>query len=153
MECATAVLDDSFWRPDFYILKQISHVFVIFMCRPWRVHLSVSYLFVFLYCSQGSRGKNTDVVCHSLLQWTTFCQNSPLWPIHLGWPYTAWLIVSLNWTRLWSMWSVWLVFFDCGFHSVCPLMEKDKRLMVASWWERLTVGETGSCSEGQGHAQ
>ena len=24
-------------------------------------------------------------------------------------------------------------------------MEKDKRLMEASWWERLTEGETGSC--------
>ena len=29
------------------------------------------------------------------LQWTTFCQNPPLWPVHLGWPYLAWLIVSL----------------------------------------------------------
>ena len=27
-------------------------------------------------------------------------------------------------------------------------MEKDKRLMEASCWERLTVGETGSCSDG-----
>ena len=35
--------------------------------------------------------------------------------------------------RLWSMWSVWLVFCGCGFYSVCPLM--DKRLMEASWWE------------------
>ena len=26
-------------------------------------------------CSWGSQGKNTEVVCHSLLQWTTFCQN------------------------------------------------------------------------------
>ena len=42
------------------------------------------------------------------------------------------------------MWSVWLVFCDCGFQSVCPLMEKDKRLREASWWERLTEGETGS---------
>ena len=25
-----------------------------------------------------------------------------------------------------------LVFCDCGFQSVCPLMEKDKRLMEAS---------------------
>ena len=41
----------------------------------------------------------------SLLQWTTFCLNSPSWPVHLGWPYTAWLIVSLSWTRLWSMWG------------------------------------------------
>ena len=44
--------------------------------------------------------------------------------------------VSLSWTRLWFMWSVWLVFCDCGFHSVCPLMEKDERLMEASWWEK-----------------
>ena len=35
------------------------------------------------------------------------------------------------------MWSDWLVFCDCGFQSVCPLMEKDKRLMEASWWARL----------------
>ena len=25
------------------------------------------------YCSWGSQGKNTEVVCHSLLQWTMFC--------------------------------------------------------------------------------
>ena len=27
------------------------------------------------------------------------------------------------------------------------MMEKDKRHMEASWWERLTEGETGSCSD------
>ena len=48
------------------------------------------------YCAWGSQGKNTEVVCCCLLQWTTFCQNSPPWPVHLGWPYTAWLIVSLT---------------------------------------------------------
>ena len=26
----------------------------------------------------------------------------------------------------------WLVFCDCGFHSVCLLMDKDKRLMEVS---------------------
>ena len=50
------------------------------------------------------------------------------------------------------MWSDWLIFCDCGFHSVFPLME-DKRLMEASLWERLTDGETGSCSDGQDHGQ
>ena len=44
----------------------------------------------------GSQGKNTEVVCHSLLQWTMFCQNSPPWPISLGWPNTALFIVSLS---------------------------------------------------------
>ena len=47
--------------------------------------------FVFLYCSWGSCGKNTGVVCHSLLQWTTFSQNSSLWPVCLGRLCTAWL--------------------------------------------------------------
>ena len=46
-----------------------------------------------------------------------------------------------------------LVSCDCGFLSVCPLMEKNKRLMEASGWQRLTEGETGSCSDGPGHAQ
>ena len=32
-------------------------------------------------------------------------------------------------------------------------MDKDKRLAEIYWWERLTVGEYGSCSEGSGYAQ
>ena len=31
--------------------------------------------FAFSYCSWGFQGKNTEVACHSLLQWITFCQN------------------------------------------------------------------------------
>ena len=64
---------------------------------------------VLSYCSWGSHGKNTEVGYDFLLQWTTFCQNSSLWPIHLGCPCTAWLIASLSYscpfttTRLWSM--------------------------------------------------
>ena len=65
--------------------------------------------FSFLNSSWSSHGKYTGVVCRSLLQWLTFCQNSPLWPIHLGWPCMAWLIASLSYaspfatTRHWSM--------------------------------------------------
>ena len=51
--------------------------------------------FAFSYCSWGSQGKNTKVVCHSLLQWTTFSQTSPLWPTHLGGP-TGHGLVSLS---------------------------------------------------------
>ena len=39
----------------------------------------LSFCFFILFI--GSQGKNTEVVCHSLLQWTTF--SSP-WPIYLG---------------------------------------------------------------------
>ena len=35
--------------------------------------------FCFFILLWGSRGKNTGVVCHSLFQWTMFCQNSSLW--------------------------------------------------------------------------
>ena len=53
----------------------------------WVVHLSVSCLFAFSCCSWSSHGKILKCFCHSFLQWTTFCQNFPLWPIHIGWPY------------------------------------------------------------------
>ena len=101
----------------------------------WGAHLLLSFFFffffVFSYCSWGSRGKNTEVVYHSLLQWTMFCQNSPPWPIHLGWPCTACHRASLNYTRQWSIWSFWLAswlwFSFCEIKvltpSVCPLMD------------------------------
>ena len=50
------------------------------------------------------------------------------------------------------MWSDCLVFCDCCFQTVFPLMKKNKRLMETYSWERLTEGKTGSCSDGQGHA-
>ena len=82
---------------------------------------------LFHIVSQSSRSKNTGVVCHSLLQWTTFCQNSPLCPICRGGPCTAWLIASLNYTRLWSTWSFcflwsWFLFWrlwDCSSCFCC----------------------------------
>ena len=60
------------------------------------IYLSVLYLFAFSYCSWCSQGKNTEVVCHFHLQWTLFCPNTLPWPVCLGWPYKAWLIVSLS---------------------------------------------------------
>ena len=83
----------------------------------------------------GSQGKNAEVVCHSLLQWTRFCQNSPPWPPGLGWPCTAWLVASLSYTRLWSMWSFWLVFCDGG--SLWAMVLKFLFLLSALWWMRI----------------
>ena len=37
------------------------------------------YLLAFSSCSWASQVKNTEVVCHSLLQRTMFCQNYPPW--------------------------------------------------------------------------
>ena len=103
--------------------------------------LSVYYLFAFSYCSLGFQGKNTEVVCQSLLQWTTFCQTSPQWPSHLGWPHTVWLsFIDLD--KLWSMWSDWLVVCDCCFRLFalwCPLSAPTVLLgFLLPWtWESL----------------
>ena len=55
--------------------------------RPGEFLFLYPIIFTFWYCSWGSKGKNTEVVCHSLLHWTTFCQTSPPWPARLGWPH------------------------------------------------------------------
>ena len=89
--------------------------------RPGEFIFQCPVFLLFHCCSWGSQGKNTEVVCHSLLQWTTFCQTSPPWPAHLGWPHTAWLSF-IEWDkavvhviRLASCLWLW-------FQSVCPLM-------------------------------
>ena len=75
----------------------------------------------FSYCSWVSQGKNTEVVCHSLLQWMTFCQNSPPRPVHLGWPCTAWISFTelekaiFHVIRLVSFLWLW-------FQSICSLI-------------------------------
>ena len=61
------------------------------------------------------------MACHSLLQWTTFCQNCPPWPVHLGWPYTAWLsFVELD--KFVVHVIILASFLWLWFQSVCPLM-------------------------------
>ena len=74
----------------------------------WRISLGHGSFFIaFSYCSWGSRSKNTGVVCHSLLQWTTFCQDSLLWPLCPGWPCTAWLIASSSYASPFAMTGLW----------------------------------------------
>ena len=41
-------------------------------------------------------------------------------------------IKELRWTGMGEFNLDWLVFCYCDFQSICPLMEKDKRLMEAS---------------------
>ena len=69
------------------------------------------------------KAKHIEVVCHSLLQWTTFCQNSPPWPACLGWPHKAWLsFIELD-KAVVLVELDWLVFCDYGLcvYSLMPL--------------------------------
>ena len=106
--------------PSFF-LELFLHWSPVGYWAPTDLGNSVSYIFALSYCSWGSQGKNTEVICHSLLQWTTFCQTSPPWPSRLRWPHTAWLsFIELDKAvvcviRLTSF--LWL-----GFQCVCPLM-------------------------------
>ena len=102
----------------------------------WGVPLSVSYYFAFTYCSWDSQSKNTEVVCHSLLQWTTFCQTSPPWLALPGWPHTAWLsFIELDKAvvceiRLVSFLWLW-------FQCICPLMPSRNTYRLT--WVSLTL--------------
>lgn len=63
----------------------------------------------------GFSRQEYEVVCHYLLQWTTFCQVSPPWPARLGWPHTGWLsFIELDGAVV-LVWLDWLVFCDYGF--------------------------------------
>ena len=46
------------------------------------------HIFLHFHTGHGFPDKHTGVVCHFLIQWTIFCQNSSLWPSILGSP--AW---------------------------------------------------------------
>ena len=72
----------------YFMLHITLHCAIYSSFYVW-IPLSVSCHFAFLYCSWGSQGKNTEVVCHSFLQWTTFCQTSSPWPVDIGWPHMA----------------------------------------------------------------
>ena len=105
----------------------------------WGVHLSVSYLFGFSSCSCGFQDENTEVVCHSLFQWTMFCHNCPPWPNHLGWPCTAWL----SFTELDKpvVHEIWLVSFPwLLLQSVCRLMPSLSAYCLTGFSLTLAVG-------------
>ena len=58
------------------------------------------------------------MACHSLLQWTIFCQIFPPWPDCLGWLS----VIELD--KAVVLWSDWLAFCDYGFSVSalwCPL--------------------------------
>ena len=102
---------------------------------------SVLYFCLFILFMGFHTVQNTEVVCHSLLQWTTFCQTSPPWPVHLGWPHTAWLcFIELDKAvvrviRLACCLWLW-------FQSVCPLMPSLSAYRLT--WVSLTL-DVGQC--------
>ena len=102
-------------------------------------HLGSSSFNVLSFCLfilfMGFQGKNTEVVCHSLLQWTTFCQTSPPWPACLGWLHMAWGFSELDKAvvhviRLASFLWLW-------FQCVCPLMPSLNTCYLT--WVSLTL--------------
>ena len=67
------------------------------------------YHFTFSCCSWDSWGKNTGVICRSLLQWAVFCQNSSLWPVCLTWSCREWFLSSLSYLSPFALTGLWFV--------------------------------------------
>ena len=84
----------------------------------------------------GSQGKNAEVVCHSLLQWITFCQTFPPWPVCLGWLHKAWLsFIELDKAvvHVIGLASFLWLWFQC----ICPLMPSRNTYCLT--WVSLTL--------------
>ena len=91
---------------------------------------SVSYHFAFSHCSWGSQGKNTEVVCHSFSSGPRFVRTLHHDPSVLGCLHSmAHNFIELDKAVIHVIRLV--SFCDCG----------------------LIQRETGSCSDGQDHAQ
>ena len=107
---STAVYCFCFGSISSFFLELVLHWPTDLRSSPFSI-LSFCLFILFI----GSQGKNTAVVCHSPLQWTTFCQTSPPWPIRLGWPHRAWLsFIELD-KAVVLVWLDWLVFCEYGF--------------------------------------
>ena len=132
-----------FTGSDFTTITSHIHNWVLFML--W-LHLFYFFWIYFLHSSPVAywRPTNLGISSFSVISFSPFIVSwsSKAWilkwvaipfsnrshsvrtlhcdPSVLGLPYMAWFIFSLTWTRLSFMWSFWLVFCDCGFHSLCP---------------------------------
>ena len=101
----------------------------------WGVHLSVSYLFAFSYCSWGSQGKNTEVACHSLLQWTRFCHDIVgVQLIFLNGGINNFLLLGLmNYSNNNSIfWAQTLFYVLCQGHIIL----KTNQMIIPTYWRR-----------------
>ena len=108
------------------------------------IHIYIIY-FTFSYCSWDSQGKNAEVVCHSLLQWTTFCQNS-LWIIG-AFELSSWKrLLRVSWTARRSNRSI--------LQEISPEYSFERLMLklntLATWCEELTHLKRPWCWEGLG---
>ena len=83
----------------------------------WSFSFSILSFCLFILF-MGSQGKNTEMVCNSLFQCTTFYQISPSWPAHLEWPHMAWLSFTELDKAVVLVWLDWL-HFSVIMVSVC----------------------------------
>ena len=89
------------WPSSFILSGAISNCTLLFLSSIWdtswprRLIFGVIFFFFFLFLPWASPGKNIGVGYYFLLQWTTFCQNSSLWSVCLGWLCMPQLIAEL----------------------------------------------------------
>ena len=112
--------------PSLFFLSPLFPSSILDTFQPGRL-IFWCHIFLPFYTVHGALTASIPrFLLHSLLQWITFCQNSPVWC--LGWSCTAWLMGSLSYarpfttTRQWSMTCIHALlrlppFKRCRFHA------------------------------------
>ena len=131
----------------FVVVQSPSCVQLLTLCDPMDCSMqSLPCRSTFLYSSWGSHGKYAGVVCHSI-QWMTFCQNCPLWPVCLGWPCVTWLIVSLSYSSPFAMARQWSMKGTKMF-TKCYIMNRILKLGTRGEEKMNMISNTTECSFG-----
>ena len=78
--------------------------------QPWSSFSILSFCLFILFMGFSRQEYWSDLPFPLL--WITFCQTSPPWPAHLGWPHRSWLsFIELD-KAVVLVWLDWLVFGD-----------------------------------------
>ena len=119
------------WPATSFFLELIVNALLSSLVACWTLSDRDGGLLIFLYhiclpfhTAHEAPGKNTGVYCHFLLQWTVVCQNSSLWPSHLGCPCTVWFVASLSYASLFA--KTWLWSMKGWFHRYIYWRDKEK---------------------------
>ena len=119
------------WPATSFFLELIVTALVSSLVACWTLSDRDGGLLIFLchiclpfHTAHEAPGKNTGVYCHFLLQWTVVCQNSSLWPSHLGCPCTVWFVASLSYASLFA--KTWLWSMKGWFHRYIYWRDKEK---------------------------
>ena len=87
----------------------------------------------FLYHSWCSQGRNTEVVCHSLLHWTTFWKTAISALLTMPQPLTVWITINCGkFLRRWGCQTTWPASWEICMQVRKQQLELDVEQQIGS---------------------